>query len=425
MPPSHKSKPTSSGHRKSGHRAAPAEKKAAARTVHARVRVAAKAHGAAKSAPAAKAAATRVVVPARAVAGKPPVAAKGAAVTKAGAPSGKNAPKSGAAARSAVLAAAIERRAIVPEDRQSQLKLLIARGKEQGYLTYAQVNDHLPSEIVDPEQIEDIVNTINDMGIPVYEKAPDSQSLLASDPASPADEEAIEEAAAALAALDAELGRTTDPVRMYMREMGTVELLTREGEIRIAKRIEEGLDAVRLALASYPATHEFLLHTYEQFKAGQARMVDLVVGFIDPNAPDVIAQPQNPTKVVEIVAEGRKPDEEEAEDADSDEEVIDTGPDPEEVARRMAAVRKHLNTVLAALAKQGSDDPRTHKARKRLADEFMELKLSPRMFDALTAQLRSHIGEIRQIEKEIMIIAIRDAGMPRKDFISTFPKNET
>src|SRR6195256_4599776 len=216
----------------------------------------------------------------------------------------------------------IERRVpVMPEDRQSQLKLLIARGKEQGYLTYAQVNDHLPSEIVDPEQIEDIVNTINDMGIPVYEKAPDTESLLQNEPSAPADEEAIEEAAAALAALDAELGRTTDPVRMYMREMGTVELLTREGEIRIAKRIEEGLDAVRLALASYPATHEFLLHTYEQFKAGQARMVDLVVGFIDPNAPDVIAQPQNPTKVVEIVAEGRKPDEEEAEDADTDEEV--------------------------------------------------------------------------------------------------------
>src|SRR5579859_4697132 len=140
----------------------------------------------------------------------------------------------------------IERRpTVMPEDRQSQLKLLIARGKEQGYLTYAQVNDHLPSEIVDPEQIEDIVNTINDMGIPVYEKAPDTESLLASEPSQPADEEAIEEAAAALAALDAELGRTTDPVRMYMREMGTVELLTREGEIRIAKRIEEGLDAVR------------------------------------------------------------------------------------------------------------------------------------------------------------------------------------
>src|SRR3954471_8314522 len=289
------------------------------------------------------------------------------------------------------------RRNVLPEERQSQLKLLIARGKEQGYLTYSQVNDHLPSEIVDPEQIEEIVNTINDMGIPVYEKAPDNESILAPEPSTPTDEEAIEEAAAALAALDAELGRTTDPVRMYMREMGTVELLTREGEIRIAKRIEEGLDAVRLALANYPATHEHLLNTYEQFKAGQARMVDLVVGFIDPNAPDVIAQPQNPTKV-DLVVEGEKPNEEEAEDDDADDEVVDTGPDPEEVARRMGLIRKHLNTVLAGLAKQVADDPRTQKARKKLADEFMELKLSPRMFDALTAQLRAHVSEVRQIE---------------------------
>ncbi|HEY2590747.1 MAG TPA: RNA polymerase sigma factor region1.1 domain-containing protein, partial [Steroidobacteraceae bacterium] len=182
------------------------------------------------------------------------------------------------------------------EDHQSQIKLLIARGKEQGYLTYAQVNDHLPSEIVDPEQIEDIVNRINDIGIPVYEKAPDTESLLASEPAAPADEEAIEEAAAALAALDSELGRTTDPVRMYMREMGTVELLTREGEIRIAKRIEEGLDAVRTALSMYPPTYDFLLRAYEPVKTGQARLVDVIVGYIDPNAPDVIAQPQNPTR---------------------------------------------------------------------------------------------------------------------------------
>ncbi|MDE2221050.1 MAG: hypothetical protein KGJ52_11815, partial [Gammaproteobacteria bacterium] len=375
--------------------------------------------------------------PARPLAAKSAAKPAGAAAKHAApaaarpAPAGKSqpAPASGKAAvaapKGSALAAVLERRAsCVPEDRQSQLKLLIARGKEQGYLTYAQVNDHLPSEIVDPEQIEDIVNTINDMGIPVYEKAPDSQSLLASDPSSPADEEAIEEAAAALAALDAELGRTTDPVRMYMREMGTVELLTREGEIRIAKRIEEGLDAVRLALASYPATHEHLLRTYEQFKAGQARMIDLVVGFIDPNAPDVIAQPQNPTKV-ELVTEGEKNDEEESDDDDAEEEVVDTGPDPEEVARRMGTIRKHLHAVLAALAKQGTEDPRTQKARRKLADEFMELKLSPRMFDALTAQLRTHIGEIRQIEKEIMIIAVRDAGMPRKDFIGTFPRNET
>jgi RNA polymerase primary sigma factor len=312
----------------------------------------------------------------------------------------------------------------LPEDRQSQLKLLIARGKEQGYLTYAQVNDHLPAEIVDPEQIEGIVNTINDMGIPVYEKAPDNESLLASEPSSPADDEAIEEAAAALAALDAELGRTTDPVRMYMREMGTVELLTREGEIRIAKRIEEGLDAVRTALAKYPATHEHIVKTYELVKAGQARLIDLVVGFIDPNAPDVIAQPQNPTKIeLETVAEEK---DDEAEDADdSEEEAIDTGPDPVEVARRIGSIQKLHQQVLASIAKLGADDPKTQKLRKKLALEFLELKLSPRMFDALTDQLRTHINEIRQIEKEIMIIAVRDSGMPRKDFIATFPKNET
>jgi len=320
----------------------------------------------------------------------------------------------------------IERRVpVMSEDRQSQLKLLIARGKEQGYLTYAQVNDHLPSEIVDPEQIEDIVNTINDMGIPVYEKAPDTESLLASEPATPADEEAIEEAAAALAALDAELGRTTDPVRMYMREMGTVELLTREGEIRIAKRIEEGLDAVRTALSMYPPTFEFLLKAYEPVKTGQARLVDVIVGFIDPNAPDVIAQPQNPTKLELITEEESGDDEEESEESEESEEAVDTGPDPEEAARRFAAIQKGYTQILAAIQKSGASDARTLRLRKKVAAEFMELKLSPRMFDALILNLRAHIGEIRQLEKEIMIFAVRDAGMPRKDFIGTFPKNET
>jgi RNA polymerase primary sigma factor len=314
----------------------------------------------------------------------------------------------------------------MPEDRQSQLKLLIARGKEQGYLTYAQVNDHLPSEIVDPEQIEDIVNTINDMGIPVYEKAPDVESLLASEPSQPADEEAIEEAAAALAALDAELGRTTDPVRMYMREMGTVELLTREGEIRIAKRIEEGLDAVRNALSMYPATFDFLLKAYEPVKAGQSRLVDVIVGFIDPNAPDVIAQPQNPTKLELVVEEpAAEGEEEEREDGDAEEEAVDTGPDPEEAARRFASIHKAFTQSLSAIEKHGAKDPKTLKLRKKLSGEFMELKLSPRMFDALILNLRGHISEIRQLEKEIMIIAVRDSGMPRKDFIATFPKNET
>jgi len=320
------------------------------------------------------------------------------------------------------------RRNVLPEERQSQLKLLIARGKEQGYLTYSQVNDHLPSEIVDPEQIEEIVNTINDMGIPVYEKAPDNESILAPEPSAPTDEEAIEEAAAALAALDAELGRTTDPVRMYMREMGTVELLTREGEIRIAKRIEEGLDAVRLALSMYPSTADYLLKAYEPVKTGGARLVDIIVGFIDPNAPDVIAQPQNPTKMdlapppVEEKTEG---EEEEAEGADSEEEAVDTGPDPEEAARRFASVGKYLANSLTHIEKLGAKDPKTLKIRKKLSDEFMELKLAPRMFEALIGNLRHGVNEVRQLEKEIMIIAVRDAGMPRKEFILSFPKNET
>src|SRR5207248_3040546 len=235
-----------------------------------------------------------------------------------------------------------------------------------------------------------------------------------------------EEAAAALAALDAELGRTTDPVRMYMREMGAVELLTREGEIRIAKRIEEGLDAVRSALALYPPTYDFLLRAYEPVKAGQARLVDVIVGFIDPNAPDVIAQPQNPTKV-EVPAPEEKADEEEEgeEEGDTEEEAVDTGPDPAEAAARFASIAKIYAQVLGSIAKLGARDPKTLRQRKRLADEFMQLRLSPRMFDALILNLRTHVAEVRQLEKEIMIIAVRDAGMPRKDFIASFPKNET
>ncbi len=313
---------------------------------------------------------------------------------------------------------------VIPEDRQSQLKLLIARGKEQGYLTYAEVNDHLPPEIVDPEQIEDIVNTINDMGITVYEKAPDAEALLLTDASAP-DEEAVEEAAAALAIADSEFGRTTDPVRMYMREMGTVELLTREGEIRIAKRIEEGLDQVRTALAYYPPTYEYLLAAYEPVKAGQGRLTDIIVGFLDPNAPDEIAQPHNPKTVVR--KEDAELDDEESEDkSEEEEEAIDTGPDPEETARRFATIQRLYNTVAKGLATaRGAREPKIVRARKRLAEQFMELKLAPKMFDALVTHLRSHVDDVRRLEREIMTICVRQAGMPRKDFISTFPKNET
>jgi len=311
----------------------------------------------------------------------------------------------------------------IADERQSQLKLLIARGKEQGYLTYAEVNDHLPSEIVDPEQIEDIVNMINDMGIPVYEKAPDAESLLLTDATAAPDEEAVEEATAALANLDAEFGRTTDPVRMYMREMGTVELLTREGEIRIAKRIEEGLEAVKIALGSYPGTYDLLLRHYETVKAGQMRLVDVIVGFVDPNAPDEIAQPQNP-KMMALEREEAANDDDETE-GDEDEEAIDTGPDPEEAARRFSSIAKVHHQFLNALDKLGSKDPKTLKIRKKICGELMELKLSPKMFDQLIDNLRQHVTEVRLLEKEIMFLCIKQAGMPRKDFISTFPKNET
>jgi RNA polymerase primary sigma factor len=311
----------------------------------------------------------------------------------------------------------------IADERQSQLKLLIARGKEQGYLTYAEVNDHLPSEIVDPEQIEDIVNMINDMGIPVYEKAPDAESLLLTDATAAPDEEAVEEATAALANLDAEFGRTTDPVRMYMREMGTVELLTREGEIRIAKRIEEGLEAVKIALGSYPGTYDLLLRHYETVKAGQMRLVDVIVGFVDPNAPDEIAQPQNP-KMMALEREEAANDDDETE-GDEDEEAIDTGPDPEEAAKRFSSIAKVHHQFLNALDKLGSKDPKTLKIRKKICGELMELKLSPKMFDQLIDNLRQHVTEVRLLEKEIMFLCIKQAGMPRKDFISTFPKNET
>src|SRR5215469_8483625 len=199
------------------------------------------------------------------------------------------------------------------DDRQSQLKLLIAKGKEQGYLTYAEVNDHLPNEIVDPEQIEEIIAMINDMGIPVHEEAPDAEQLLLADNAptnAEDDEEAAEEAAAALA-LDAEFGRTTDPVRMYMREMGTVELLTREGEIRIAKRIEEGLNQVLSSVATYPATTALLLHEYAGIEEGRTKLSDIIAGFIDPLADLQMAQPVNEEVTVdgEAVAEAEADEE--------------------------------------------------------------------------------------------------------------------
>ncbi len=261
-----------------------------------------------------------------------------------------------------------------------QLKDLIARGKEQGYLTYTEVNDHLPNDIFAPEQIEDIVNMINDMGIAVHEKAPDAESLLLSDAAVSNDDDAAEEAEAALASVGAEFGRTTDPIRMYIREMGTIELLTRQGEIEIAKRIEDGLNQVKYSMAHFPPTMEKLLEVYEAVFVGDTRMQDFVVGFIDPNAPDEIKSPVTKS---------------DNDDKSDDDEVIDTGPDPAEVTARLKAIRHNYNKTLTLLEKNGSADKKTIKVRADLAEKLMELKLSPKMFDALVRNLRGAVSVIR------------------------------
>ena len=323
-----------------------------------------------------------------------------------------------------------DRRNALPDEKQSQLKLLIARGKEQGYLTYAEVNDHLPDDIVDPEQIEDIVNTINDMGITVYEKAPDAEELLLTDTAVSADDDDTEEAAAALASVDSEFGRTTDPVRMYMREMGTVELLTREGEIRIAKRIEEGLEQVRHALSEFPGSIEYLLKQYAGVEAGEVRLADLVVGFIDPNQGEEVAQHSNRAEDKakgkgKAVASAADDDKEADEDNDEATTEVDTGPDPAEVNRRMKKITRIHKQVKALLGKEGAADPKTRKARGQLTAEFMQLKLSPKLFDELANNLRNTVAHVRNQERQIMALAVRQAGMPKKDFLASFPQNET
>jgi len=303
------------------------------------------------------------------------------------------------------------------------LKNLIAKGKEQGYLTYAEVNDHLPDSIVDPEQIEDIISMINDMGIVVHEQAPDEESLLMSETAA-ADEDVAEEAAAALASVDSEFGRTTDPVRMYMREMGTVNLLTREGEIKIAKRIEEGLAEVLLAIGHYPRSIEQLLLLYAKVENEEMRLTDLITGFIDPDAEDEISTPT----VVNQTDSDDDTDDDDTDDDDTDddqteEEEVDTGPDPEEA-------REHLEEIAALYKKTQSasvqkSPKKMLEARVALAEYFMRLKLNQKVIDALTTNLRTTVEGIRNHERLIMTLCVNYSGMPKKAFIESFAENET
>ncbi|MES9833000.1 MAG: RNA polymerase sigma factor RpoD [Candidatus Thiodiazotropha sp. DIVDIV] len=306
------------------------------------------------------------------------------------------------------------------EQQQSQLKQLIAKGKEQGFLTYAEVNDHLPEGIVEPEQIEDIIRMINDMGITVHESAPDLEDSNLSDNAVSADEDAAEAAAAALASVDSEFGRTTDPVRMYMREMGTVELLTREGELRIAKRIEEGLNQVSAALATFPTTVNLLCTQLEKSEQGEARLADITSGFIDPNEPDEIPTPVQPQAAKEN-AEGNNDNNDDSED----DEPENTGPDPEEVAAKAKELRKRYNALCTALKKHGRANAKTQKTIDAVSESFLEFKLVPATFNLLVYTLRDIIERIRNQERIVMQLCVNKARMPRKEFIASFPDNET
>ncbi|MGD8208161.1 MAG: RNA polymerase sigma factor RpoD [Thiohalocapsa sp.] len=291
----------------------------------------------------------------------------------------------------------------------SQFKQLIAKGKEQGFLTYTEVNDHLPEGIIEPEQIEDIVRMINDMGIMVHESPPSEIDSL-SDDSAVADDEAAEAAAAALASVDSEFGRTTDPVRMYMREMGTVELLTREGELRIAKRIEEGLNQVLAALSVYPRAIEGLIDIFDQVERQERRLSDAISGFVDDDAEP----PQQPAAASQS-----------SDDDDESEEAVDTGPDPEEVARRVQSLREHFDEFVALLKEHGRDDERSRAAMSRVSEDFLQFKLVANVFHELVEMLRETIDRIRNQERLIMGLCIDNAGMPRKAFIDSFPDNET
>ncbi len=296
------------------------------------------------------------------------------------------------------------------EQQESRLKQLITKGREQGFLTYTEINDHLPEDIADPDQIEDIISMINDMGITVSEQAPDVEILLMTDGDS-TDEAAAEEAAAALAAVENDAGRTTDPVRMYMREMGTVELLTREGEIVIAKRIENGLREVMAALSLYPNSVSTIVNHYRTIVTEEGRLSDLFTGYIDQQMmPDPLTV--NFIETDEL--------------ANSDEtEEVDSGPDPIEAEQRFSALDKQLAITLKAEAKYGRPSPEAMEAYEDLSQLFAPIKLTPKYFDQISDIPRLALCRIRKQEKQISHICYRWAHMPRDLFLSEFPGNET
>ena len=280
---------------------------------------------------------------------------------------------------------------------QSSLKSLIAKGKEQGYLTYSEVNDHLPDTISDPDQVEDIIQMINDMGIKVFETAPDADSLILNEDDSDngADEVAAAEAAAALAAVENEAGRTTDPVRMYMREMGTVELLTREGEIIIAKRIEEGLRELMKAMALFPGTVEHVLNEYALIDTDERRLNDLITGYLD-NTDDI----PPPAAMSGAAAQNSSVDDSGDSNIDDDsEDEAAAGPDPEEAAIRFADLQKQFVKTSRSVARNGRDHARAKAELEKLGELFKSFKLTPRQFDPLLSHIRAVLSRLRRHEK--------------------------
>ncbi|NRB38964.1 MAG: RNA polymerase sigma factor RpoD [Pseudomonadales bacterium] len=299
---------------------------------------------------------------------------------------------------------------------QSRIKELIARGKEQGYLTYAEVNDHLPEDISEPDQVEDIIQMINDMGIQVFETAPDADQVLMEEGDTSTDDIAAAEAAAALAAVESDLGRTTDPVRMYMREMGTVELLTREGEIAIAKRIEEGTRDMLHAAAFYPNAVETILSLYERTlsdEEGSGKLEDVLIGYLDPTDMVTEAKPQGFS------------DANDKKDDDDDEEEGPTGPDPVEAAERFGAIRKQLKKALATIESEGYSSKKSQTELGKLGDLFKFLKLTNKVIEPIIANIRTQLVTVRGCEKQIMNLVLKKARMPRKDFIKSFSSNES
>ncbi len=300
------------------------------------------------------------------------------------------------------------------ETQRLQLKKLIAQGKEQGFLTYRDINDHLPEGVHDTDQIETVINMINDMGIAVYDQPPDPDSLLLKhEPTTtPEDEEVVEEAEQVLvSAVENEFGRTTDPVRMYMREMGTVELLTREGEIELAKRIEDGIRQSTEAIAACPAAVAEVLANMERIENEQVRLSDLVVDFVDPNAADL--PPERMSTAAETDDDG--------DGMDADEE---SGPDREEALKRFARVRKLHGNLAKAMETKGFDSPEARRAQLRLAAEFMQIKFVPRVTNGLVDKVRKLVEQAREQEKVIQDVVVNKARLPRKTFLKTFPGNE-